>query len=144
MPAPHAVPHTGAFQGSKNLSKNAKYDYTRVKRWSRKNAVSTPSALPAQTAPSVHRREYTHKDTDNRWHDVTVSLSMRAHPRRADGGHPRRARATHGSRPRPARTARRNHRSGHHSSTILTICVRYAAVHAIVIKDEQRHSIKHC
>jgi len=37
-----------------------------------------------------------------------------------DGCHPRRARITHGSRPRPAKTARRNHRSRHHSSSVLT------------------------
>ena len=41
--------------------------------------------------------------------------------------HPRCTRATHG--PQPAKMARCNHRSGHHSSTALTSYYMYAAVH---------------
>jgi len=47
-------------------------------------------------------------------------LRTRAHPRRADGGHPRCTCATHGSQPLPAKTARCDHGSRHHSSTVLT------------------------
>jgi len=53
-------------------------------------------------------------------HGFTFPCVPSAHLHRADGGHPRRVCDTHSCWPRPAKTARRNHRSGHHSSIALT------------------------
>jgi len=130
---PYAIPHTGPFQGSKDLQNMTIPVQQRNDGSEKMRFLRHPPCLPGPLLPSTTESRPTKTPTTggmiSRFH-----LSTRAHPRRADSSHPCRARATNGSRPWPAKTAHCNHGSGYHSSTSLHSYA--AAVHAIVVKDE--------
>ena len=104
----------------------AKYDYTSVTMVSdgreKMRFLRHPPCPPGPLLPSTAESRPTKTPTTGGMIS-RFQLPTSVHPRRANGGHPSRAHATHGSRPRPAKTVCRNHRSGHHSSTVLTAYV---------------------
>ena len=102
-----------------------------------------PSAVPTRTAPSLHHQEYAHKDLTTSGIMSRFQLPTRAHPCHADAP----SAVIHACARLPSFPAAAS-KSGPWQAKEGTsqqhrpdcICIRYAAFHTIVIKDEQQHS----